>query len=79
MCMPKDSLDFLSISLTQHKRKTECCVLWTPTTPMQRYLIPSTSAVNTTGDTSSTTTTELILRFPMTTMNTHTMNSVRLK
>ena len=54
--------DFLSTSPTQQTKWTECCVLGTPTTPEPRYLILSTSPVLTTGDTSSTTTTGLILR-----------------
>ena len=46
---------------TQQTKRTEFCVLRTPTTPEPRYLILSTSRVLITGDTSSTTTIELIL------------------
>ena len=53
------SWDFPCTSPTQQTKRTECCVLGTPSTPEPRYLIPSTSYVLTTGDTSSTTTTEL--------------------
>ena len=57
--------DSLCISLTLLTDRKECCVLGTPATPGARYLILSTSSVLTTGDTSSTTTTGLILRILM--------------
>ena len=61
MVLDSTAWDSLCISLTLLTKRTECCVLGTPTTPEPRYLILSTSRVLTTGDTSSTTTTELIL------------------
>ena len=52
----------LSTSPTQKTKRTECCVIETPTTSEPQYLIQSTSPVLTTGDRSSTTTTGLIYR-----------------
>ena len=51
-----------SVYISNTTKRTECCVLGTPTTPEPRYLILSTTPVLTTGDTSFTTTTGLILR-----------------
>ena len=62
MTIPADFSAIPFTSPTQQTKRTECCVLGTPATPELRYLILSTSPVLTTGDTSSTTTTELILR-----------------
>ena len=62
MSAPSSSWDFLCTFQTQQRKRTECCVLETPISPEPRYLILSTSPVLTTGDMSSTTTTELILR-----------------
>ena len=76
---PVDSLVTPSTSPTQQTKRTECCVLGTPTTPEPRYLILSTSPVLTTGDTSSTTTTELILRIPRGIQNTPTANFAKWK
>ena len=55
-------LDSPSSSQTRQAKRTVCCVLGIPTTLQPQYLILSTSTVLTTVDTSSTTTTELILR-----------------
>ena len=65
-----------STSLTHHTKKMGCCVLGTPTTPELQYLIQSTSPVLITGDTSSTTTTELKIRILMSIRIMLTMNSV---
>ncbi|XP_078327880.1 uncharacterized protein LOC111134172 [Crassostrea virginica] len=73
------SLNSLSTSPTQQTKRTECCVLGTVTTQEPRYLILSTSPVLTTGDTSSTTTTELILRILRDTIVTPGMSSVKWK
>ena len=73
------SWDSLSTSPTQQTKRTECCVLGTPTTPKPRYLILSTSAVLTTRDTSSTTTTGLILRILRGILSTLGLISVKWK
>ena len=62
MVLDSSAWDSLCISLTLLTKRAECCVLGTPTSPEPPYLILSTSPVLTTGDTSFTTTTELILR-----------------
>ena len=69
----------LSTSPTQQTKRTECCVLGTPTTPEPRYLILSTSLVLTTGDTSSTTTSGLILRILWGILVTLGLEFVKLK
>ena len=66
-------------SPTQQTKKTECCVLGTQTTPEPQYLILSTSPVLTTGDTSSTTTTELTLPILRDILITPIMDFVKLK
>ena len=76
---PADSSASLSTSPTQQTKRTECCVLGTTTTLEPQYLILSTSPVLTTGDTSSTTTTGLILPILMSILYTPTMNFVKLK
>ena len=73
------SWDSLSTSPTQQTKMTECCVLGTPSTPEPRYLILSKSPVLTTGDTSSTTTTELILRILRGILMAPTLPSVKWK
>ena len=73
------SWDSLCTSPTQQTKRTECCVLGTPTTPEPRYLILPTSPVLTTGDTSSTTTTGLILRILRGILITPGLNSVKWK
>ena len=60
-----DFLAFLFTSPTQQTKRTECCVLGTPTTQQSRYRTLSTSAVLTTGATSSTTTAGLISHIMM--------------
>ncbi|XP_078330393.1 uncharacterized protein LOC144624461 [Crassostrea virginica] len=62
MVLDSSAWDSLCISLTLLTKRAECCVLGTPTSPEPPYLILSTSPVLTTGDTSSTITTGLILR-----------------
>ena len=69
----------LSTFQTQQTKRTECCVLRTHTTPEPRYLILSTSAVLTTGDTSSTTTAGLILRIRRGILFTPGFHSVKWK
>ena len=73
------SWDSLSTSPTQQTKRTESCVLGTPTTREPRYLILSTSPVLTTGDTSSTTTTELVLRILRGMMIMPSISSVKWK
>ena len=73
------SLDSLSTSPTQQSKRTECCVLETPTIPEQQYLILSTSPVLTRGDTSSTTTTGLIVRILKGILMTPGLTSVKWK
>ena len=77
--MPTHSLDFLSTYQIQQTKRTECCVLGTPTTPKPQSLILSISLVLTTGDTSCTTTTELILRILMGILIMPGANSVKLR
>ena len=79
MTTPADFSAILFTSPTQQTKRTECCVLGTPATPELRYLILSTSPVLTTGDTSSTTTTELTLPIPRDILITPIMNFVKLK
>ena len=66
------------ISNTTNKEDGVLCFRDT-TTPEPRYLILSTSPVLTTGDTSSTTTTGLILRILRGILYTTTMSSVKWK
>ena len=73
------SWDFLCTSRKQQTKRTECCVLRTPTTAEPRYLILSTSPVLSTGDTSSTTTTGLILHILRGILMTPLLNSVKWK
>ena len=73
------SWDSLYTSPTQQTKRTECCVLGTPTTPGSRYLTLSTSPVLTTGDTSSTITTGLILRILRGILITPFLDSVKWK
>ena len=70
------SWDFLSTYPTQQTKRTECCVLGTPSTPEPRYLTVSTSPVLTAGDTSSTITTELTGRILRGILVLPTMNCV---
>ena len=74
-----DSWATPSTSPTQQTRRTGCCVLGTSSTPQPQYLTLSTSPVLTTGDTSSTTTTGLILRILRGILFTPTVSYVKLK
>ena len=79
MCSLSGSWDSLCTSPTQQTKRTECSVLGTPSTPEPRYLILPTSAVFITGDTSFTTTTELILRILKGILVLPTLNYVNWK
>ena len=70
-------LDFPSISPIPRTKRRECYVFGTPPTQDPQYLILSTLHVLTTGDTSSTTITELTLHFLMGILNLLTQISVK--
>ena len=79
MTIPADFSAIPFTSPTQQTKRTECCALGTPSTQEPRYLILSTSPVLTTGDTSSTTTTGLVLLILRDILCTLIMNFVKLK
>ena len=75
-------LDFLDFPFTfqiQPTKRMVYCALRTKTTLKPQYLTLSTSHAVTMGDTSSTSITGLILRFPTATLHTPSMNSAKYR